>query len=119
MTTRDPISYTLYTPDGSGDWTLYGVYTLQPVALEDMETLLRSGRVRIDYEYPNAVITSRFMESAVAPSGLTTPPIGGPSPTPAPTPTPTPTPTPPPPPPPGAPTLDFSLSSNSMYIGAI
>lgn len=119
MTTRDPVSYTLYTPDGSGDWTLYGVYTLQPVALEDMETLLRSGRVRIDYEYPNAVITSRFMESAVAPSGLTTPPLGDPSPTPAPTPTPSPTPTPPPPPPPGAPTLDFSLSSNSMYIGAI
>ena len=113
MTTRDPISYTLYTPDGSGDWTLYGVYTLQPVALEDMETLLRSGRVRIDYEYPNAVITSRFMESAVAPSGLTTPPLGT---TPSPTPTPPP---PPPPPPPGAPTLDFSLSSNSMYIGAI
>ena len=113
MTTRDPVSYTLYTPDGSGDWTLYGVYTLQPVALEDMETLLRSGRVRIDYEYPNAVITSRFMESAVAPSALTTPPLGT---TPAPTPTPPP---PPPPPPPGAPTLDFSLSSNSMYIGAI
>lgn len=114
MANRDPTSYTLYTENGAGGWTLYGVYTLQPVALQDLEELLLSSRVQIEYTYPNGVIVSRFIESAVAPTGLTTSSLS-----PSPSPTPTPPPPPPPPPPPGAPSLDFSDETNSMYIGAI